>query len=453
MITKERTQYQYINGVDISSYNGDDIISDTKQNPTWYQKVRVIRRDPTISLVRWLSVAPALSAGWAYQSRDDVPEGAEDLIREELEAVRFHLTRRAMLGCSDYGWQPYEKIFKMRDDNKLGILKLKDLVHDYTHIRVNKKDGAFKGFLQQSQGELYTDVRVDIDQALLFYYDVEGTNWYGNAVSRNVERPHDDSVDTRDAANRYDSKVAGAHWLIRYPIGSSIVNGVETDNYEIAQQIKTDLQSSGIMIIPNTVERDLLELNSQISADDLWKIEIISPTGISGSYFIDKLKYYETLKVRGYGFPERTILEGQYGTKAEAGEHGDFALSGVELRHQEVTMIINWHLIDQLLALNYGEQYRGSVWIKPNPLVDEKRKRLEQIYSHVLTNPNLILEERDAYDMSAIREELGIPEREDYDEDERIPVILEPVGDDNENTSIPDDTESGDINESVPSTS
>jgi hypothetical protein len=203
------------------------------------------------------------------------------------------------------------------------------------------------------------------------------------------------------------------------------------------------------MVVPNQVERSIDELNEGITdSKTAWKIEIISPTGISGSYFIDKLKYYETLKVRAFGFPERSILEGQYGTKAEAGEHSDFALTGVELRHQETVMIINWHLVNQMLEYNYGPSAVNTVKVVPNKLVDEKKKVLKDVYDKILLNGNLILEERDAFDMSAIREQLDIPEREDYDEDERIPVILQPQGevDENEDDATNDDSAIGSTN-------
>src|SRR5690606_29615227 len=52
----------------------------------------------------------------------------------------------------------------------------------------------------------------------------------------------------------------------------------------------------------------------------------------------------------------------------------DLALTDGELIHQDIVRTINWHVVDQLLAINFGEQARGSVYITPAPLQDQKKQ-------------------------------------------------------------------------------
>ena len=145
---------------------------------------------------------------------------------------------------------------------------------------------------------------------------------------------------------------------------------------------------------------------------------------------IDKSKYYDMLKVRGLGFPERSITEGQHGTKAEASEHGDFALFNVQMRNFEIALQTNLHLINQLLVENFGIGSENTVFVVPNELTDAKRRVLREMYMKVLTNPKLIEQEVTNVDFHAVREILDVPEGEDAKEfeiPEKVPVQLQAV--------------------------
>ena len=225
-------------------------LSDADQEGDWGTKVRLMRRDPTIALVRLLSVSGPLIAGWTVKSKRDVPAGAHEFIEEEMSpCVRFNLVKTAMFGCIDWGWQPFEKIFKIRLDGFTGIKKLKPLVQDETFIRVIKKSGKFDGFYQDNIDE-YDEVFLHRRKSLLYNYDVEGTNWHGSAVMRNVESPYNRGEIIKETSDRYDSKIAGANWVIYYPIGSSLFEGIDTDNHTIALAIESKLKASGTIIVP-----------------------------------------------------------------------------------------------------------------------------------------------------------------------------------------------------------
>ena len=145
---RELTVHQLTPKVSVSESNRITL-SDAAQQQTWYAKVREMRRDPTIALVRMLIVSGPLSAGWSTKTTSKAPAGAEELIKEELDAVRFMLVKTALMGCTDFGWQPFEKVFKLRSDRQLGIKKLKPLVQDETEIRIIRKSGDFNGFYQK----------------------------------------------------------------------------------------------------------------------------------------------------------------------------------------------------------------------------------------------------------------------------------------------------------------
>ena len=97
-----------------------------------------------------------------------------------------------------------------------------------------------------------------------------------------------------------------------------------TPNPELAKRLAHKLESSGAVAIP----RDVAQLLETAGLDSPgWKIELLSEGGSLQAGFTGRLEYLDKLKVRGILTPERTVLEGQHGTLAEAEAHADVALT------------------------------------------------------------------------------------------------------------------------------
>lgn len=361
----------------------------------WYKKVREMRRDPTISLVRQLIMAPVLASAWSFVETEDAPEGAVDYIRDNMNELKFEVLRTSLMGCVDFGWQGYEKVFKVGNDGQTYIHKLKPLLQDITEIRIDEDNGSYNG-LKQDQ------IILEGPETLAVAFDIEGTDWYGYPTMKIVEKAYDWWNDANESATRYDTKVAGSHWVVHYPMGESEYNGETVSNATIAKNILNTLEASGRIMVPQVFQEFI-----DGQPIDSWKIELIEAAG--GSSFSDRLAYLDTLKVRAFGFPERSILEGQFGTKAEAGEHGDFAITNLELRHLTLVNFYNKHCVDHLLRLNWGPDFEGTVKIVPSALADEEKAYLKSLYQSIITNPEGFLQEIDQIDLPAIRDRLGIP--------------------------------------------
>jgi hypothetical protein len=137
----------------------------------------------------------------------------------------------------------------------------------------------------------------------------------------------------------------------------------------------------------------------------------MSPQTVQGT-FVERGKYLDSLKARAFGFPERAILEGQFGTKAEAEVHADFAIDNLEMTHREILALLNTQVVDVLLEFNHGSEYRGHVKVTASALNDDTRAMIKQIYTTHLGTESGIAEEGQVVDMPVIREQLGIPVRE-----------------------------------------
>lgn len=377
-----------------------------------YKVYRDMRYDPTIAFVRMLTVSPLVLAGWSYEDEPGAPTGAKEFIEKTFEPLRSRLVKTAAEGYIDYGWAGYEVVHAYDDDSGcITICKLKHLLQDYTTILVDPDCGEWIG-LRQDQGYCFEPVDLNTFDSLLITFDVEGTYWYGVPLMENARRPYLSWNEVDKSASRYDKRIAGSHWVVYYPIGTSPVSGEgEVDNFVLAKRILASLESSGRIAIPTKVTNFVEDLNQHAKDNGGWKIELLSDQGKGTTSFIERMKYLDALKCRAFGIPERAVLEGQFGTKAESETQADFAISNIELRHNLITESINKGPVDNLMVLNYGRASKGKIKIKPTPLSDDKKAYLRKLYEAFIADPNVMMEESSQVDMDTIRTSLNIPTR------------------------------------------
>lgn len=382
-----------------------------------YRTYRTIRKHPTIALARATAIAPVAASRWSYEKDPDAPDEWLAFIRDEIDPHREPLTELVMANQIDYGWSAWEKVFKLapwKGAKRYRIDKLKNLLVDLTDIIVVTATGAWEGFRQWGYGSLTADATMPIDiyrdAALLFSFRVEGTDWYGEPLLENARKPFLDWQRSNQGAQRYDQKVAGEHWLVHYPPGNTPLNGTPTSNAEVAKALLTALTSTGHCTIPNVLPEGIEEFNQAAPAG--WKIELLSSAGQQHS-FVDRLDYCDRQMVRALLVPERSVTEGQYGTKAEAGVHRSAALTVREVEHNAIVRAVNGQLIDQLLFLNWGPDAVGKVWATAAPLVDERAAFQQQIVQGLLANPAGFVEMFDALDHDALLDAVGLSKAPD----------------------------------------
>lgn len=380
----------------------------------WFRKVRQMRRDATLGFLREMFAAPILASEWSVDCDDREKYGdAIERIKESTLPHREKFLEDAIRGLMDFGWQPFEIVKEQHSDGTFYIEQFKALLQDLTQIVVDY-NGALVGLRNEASYSYVNANPIFLyrGECVVLYREVEGTNWYGEAVMRRAERPYDSWQESDDAARRFDAKMAGAHWVVYYPIGTSMYNGVETDNYLIAKDILAALSSSGKVAVPSTVLKtiDDMTLGSGAANASAWRIELLSASVVQAS-FVDRGRYLDSLKSRAIGIPERASLEGQFGTKAEAEAHADFAIDNVERFHRIIVNLLNQQAVNVMLELNHGPNYKNKVRVKPAPLSDAKRAFLKQLYMAHIGTESGQAEETELVDYDTIRDELDIPIR------------------------------------------
>ena len=225
----------------------------------------------------------------------------------------------------------------------------------------------------------------------------------------NVREAWNDWRKANEVAARYDRKIAGAYLVLHYPsFGQGIdQNGAKLDNVYLAQRILDKLEAaSGVAI--GDVPSELAP--GQDPNQTAWRLEVQGSAGGQQQGFVDRLRYLDSLKVRGMLLPERAILEGQHGTLAESQSQGDLALLQAELVHHHLTREINRQAVDPVLEANWGPAYRGKVRLEAAPLSDANQGFLRQLVTQVLADPKDFADLFHRADWPAIFDAVGLPQ-------------------------------------------
>jgi len=275
---------------------------------------------------------------------------------------------------------------------------LKPLLHDISTILVTPQ-GHFNGIRQNPLSGMPLDIGPE--KCLHVAFDVEAGNLYGYPLLENIRESFDSSVECDAGAKEYDKKIAGAQALIRHPAGSATIDGETMTNAEIALLVRDGLQAGHGVCFPQSSVENVQEITDPAQAAlFMWDISLLEAKGSAHADYLNRLNYLDKLKVRGLLMPERAILEGQFGTKAEAGKHGDMFVLNAERVDKEIITAINEQLVNQLVWLNYGPEMVGKIRVVAQPLVDAQREFLEKIYESI-NDPDL--------DIDTMRNKLDLP--------------------------------------------
>lgn len=402
-IMEEMTKGQAIPMHGLAAMMGFDLLGRAPSGK--YKIYRKMRGCPTIAIARIAATAPILLANWALETTDDVPDEHKEFVQKQLTPLYPRLIRDMLRGF-DYGWQSFEKVWEIRD-GKLVYKKLKALLPDQTLVQVDKTTGEFLGLKQKN-------VILPPTNVFIYSHDAEGTDFYGRSRHENIrEHAWHPWTEITKKMRMYATKVAGIIPMIEYPPGvSKTVDGRTESNFKLAQMFLTALGKGNGLAMPNTLAQHATDLmRAGIDLDQLraWRISFLEGKGAHGRDLTAMVRYFDSLMLRGWLVPERAATEGQFGTKAEAVQHGQLALMMADLDYQEMLRQVNTYVINPLLIYNFGVQAADSVYLARAGLDPAIVFFLRTMVEKVLTAPintDLFLE---YLDIDTILDEVGIP--------------------------------------------
>lgn len=387
-----------------------------------YATYRAMRANPTVAIARMAAMAPIKGVEWSIVAEEDAPPNAKALIEKMLPDDVIRQLVRDMLFAFDYGHAPFESVWENmvvepeaeEDDPEneqpggqfWGVKKFKPLLVDITEILIEKAHGEYAGLRQGA-------IDFDPPNALLYTYDGEAGDLYGRSRFENIRKVVSKWDDLLERVGVYTKKVSGVTPVIRYPVGTSKdAGGGDRDNFDIAQLMLANLGKGNGIAWPTEFAgwaQDLIRAGADPEKLHAWMISFLEPKGEHSSGFDTLLRTLDAYIVRGYLVAERSILEGQYGTKAEATAHADFVLLSAEETCDDIASCINHGAIDHVLAVNFGERCRGCVKMVPAPLADDKQAYVRELVKDLITNPISAATIARTLDIDAMLDQAAVP--------------------------------------------
>lgn len=384
--------------------------------PLDYKKYRRMRRDPTIALGRDVAVAPILIGNWGIDIKDDdAPPEWQLYMERYILPLRDTYVESVLYGEVDFGWRAYELVFKTVDDPDLGTVVIPVL------IKPLKNENTWRRFDEEGieDGLIHLDPNnarywhIDTEHSLYVNFDTEGLGNYGDPLMCRCEVPYDEWKTANNAAKRYDEKASGIVWLIWYPPGKTLFENVLQDNSVVADKLYAGLKAGGYIKLPSQHSIDGNTTFEQLGEQG-WKFEMLQPES-KGADFNSRLNYLDKLKLRGLGVLERAVLEGTYGTKAEAESHTNVMLILMGQKHKFITNEFDKQVVQYLMYLNYGIQDRAH--IVAQPLSDTSKEFLQTLLMALLENDVTGIEVAASIDTDALIKLLNIPEADAEEEE------------------------------------
>lgn len=376
----EKTKKQFESGVSSTApFLGEILHTGT------FSTYRKIRGNPTVALARMVATAPIRTASWSVEAKDEADDNMVALIQDQMNVLWPKLIND-ILTALDYGYAGFEKVWQVKD-GKLVYDKIKPLLVDNTSILVDEY-GNYRGLRQGK-------IDLGVEKSFIYTHDGEAGDLYGRSRHENIRedawQPWLDAAAKRKA---YITKTAGVIPVIEYPEGASRdESGAEKSNFDLAKAVLEKLGKGNGVAMPNVFAKyagDLSRAGIDINQLKAWQISFLEPKGDHTAGYTETMRHLESLMMRGWLVPERTATEGQYGTKAEAGEHAEISLTVADILLLDIIRTVNSLVVDPLLVYNWGPAAKGLVYLQRAGLGAELKQFFRDIIKAVLVNPSNI---------------------------------------------------------------
>ncbi len=375
---------------------------------------RQMSAHPTIALAISIVKSPIVANGYIVQKSDEsVSDAWQQTIVRQLAPLIRPLKRDA-LRALEFGWAGFEKVWQERD-GQLCLSRLKPLLPDarLTEILIDS-GGSFAGL--RAAGPDGSSVDLPPTKSFHFSSDGEAGNLLGKSRHENIRRRYVEWEQVAAKAHRYQTKVSNILTQIHYPDGTSKdASGADRPNYWIAQSLANSIADGKAVAVPNFFHSSAdPRIAAELAGKSAWIIDFKDPGGADhAAGFINYLRYLDSLMFRGWLRPERTGLEADHGSRADAQTHTDTAVLDCELIEGELFDAINEQITDDILRLNFGPAATGAVKLVPTPLSDDKSQQSRDLLDKLLSTPQGFDAVARIVDLQTLFSQLGLPLRSD----------------------------------------
>lgn len=411
--TAEQSIIQLPNAA-MSQYLSHDNILSKPDCELWPQFINAIRKHPTVWFAQYIALAPLLESGWSVQadSTDEDVAKIAAIVKKVILPWSWHIIERSLFGQHEFGWQAFELVWDVEDiDDQPHIVprKIKELVQDFPTDILSNNKGDLLGFKQD-------EVTIPANKCLYIAQRVRGSNYYGESSYKAVWPLVQSDMTVSEHADRHDRWSSGSKIIVRYPVGTSLVStsagtlAQVEDNKKIADRVLNAMKQGEGAAMPA----------GRTEGSNSWDLTHVSDPVSHETRFTNRQRFLDTRILHIFLVPERSATEGQFGTKAEAGTHGDLGLQLQFIQHAKITEAVSDQIVDRMIEYNWGRKYVGRVKVTPTPLDDKRIKFYQELYMKLLDSDEISFVERLLVDMNALRTSLSVPLRAGVNEKDML---------------------------------
>lgn len=404
-----------------------------------YNNYRLLLQHPTVQLARSIVFGSILIGHWNYVVEKDTPQEIVDWYMKYFPPLRQKFLQSA-LRALDYGWFPFEKVWKI-DGDLICLDQLKPLQVDFNCILIDIR-GNFAGLRQNIiTGGLYQipenktpkpyfPYDLPPNKSHIYTYDGESGRLYGRSRLDNVRRTVGDWYTTNDHVERLSRKATGLILWIKVPPGGPQQRKINPKTgqpctwTEYADAFAAQIVSGtgcGYIISENSIGFELkadgtarakAEAIEKMAAASFWGIESVDlgDNGPMLEALTAECDYKDKLIFRGYLCPERSGMQGQHGTQEDAGQHTDTGSGFINATHDDI--VANFNLISQqALIWNFGERYKNAIHAEAVHINDLQERVDSLIIQGGMGNKDIAPHIYSQYDIGEVFQRRGIPKR------------------------------------------
>ena len=378
-------------------YNPSELIS-----RKGYRIIDDMRRDEQVKAAIQFKKMAVLAAGWKITpppGKDAEWEPAQ-FIKQALLDIdgTFESALIEIMSALDYGFSLTEKVFKERDDGKIGI---KCLATRYPRD-INLQADAAGDLVQIKQGgKILAPDAAPLDKFIVYSYDLEFSNYYGRS-------------DLEAAYRAWWTKTQAYKWMamllerMGIPPVFALYNpndyrGADVDKL---RDVLKSLQGATVGAIPRT-EKDSLEL---------WAPEL---AGQVSTVFLPALELLNKDIARALLMPGLIGMtdDTKVGSFARARVHFDAFLLVLERIRQELAdRIVQEQIVVPLLAYNFALDPEDYPRFEFLPITEEEADKLLASWKQAVDGKIVIPQDSDEEHIRAMME---FPEADEADQQER----------------------------------
>lgn len=367
---------------------------------------RLMDRNPTLARARGYYYGKLVSSRWEYQKRNDsIPETWVDAARETFEPIRREVIGECLRGLT-YGHRSFEKVWEVRDGGfTLGAMDAFE--PDGLMVWKYKATGRFAGI-----GYGQAESRLDEHKSWVFTLD----GWGGDLIGSSYHvAAYDSWCDWNSSRwNRIGvgRKLAGILPVLKYPPGDTVVNGLTTDNGDVARQILASLGLGRGVAMPSlAVDQQEAINNPELAKTSLWQLEFMDAGSYSSATagIIGAQEYDDKQLCRAWRLSERTLVEATTaGSRADSETHSAGDTLQLEYIDDEIAGQFNEGVVDDWARLKFGAR-PGDVFIKPVPLSDPALQFKQEVAKLFLGSPTAGPQTQANVELRALLESVELP--------------------------------------------